>query len=393
MDGHGVVFAWYVALAEAGVVAALADEGCRVQVQVAVAGNVQEAVSAAPVPVLPSGIDAMLGNLPTAHRAPPIGRRGSQPGIGRSTRAIRAPRLRFVYFPVADEDDRRSAYHQHLVTAEVLLDRVLAARAAGLRPMAPALDYAAEARATVRPPRDMFHPATLEYRRWYDHDGSARPEPLTQEALAAQLAVADGLSLEEARHRAARRSHALPATDQAWLIERRNTPLDRRPLNRAEFQILVSAIEGACQAVAGTSHAERANRQIALRVAAMLGSLLDEFVASPFSIAELSQTFNATHVAHLRRTIVNSRQVASDSGVLLAGPKAWFAAKAARMRAEHQIGLALSPGSFPAIRLSAYPVVAVVGGKLRTFVNGWSQGRVRSRAASAAMQLFAAVPG
>ncbi|WP_254423916.1 hypothetical protein [Rhodanobacter sp. C03] len=305
---------------------------------------------------------------------------------------MRAPRLRFVYFALADENGVRSAYHQHLVIAEVLLGRVLAARAAGLRPIAPALDYAAEARATVRPPRDMFHATTLECRRWYDHDGSARAEPLTQEALAAQLVAVDGLSLEEARHRAARRSHALPAADQAWMIERRHTPLERRPLNQAEFQILAKAIEGAYRVPAGGSHVERANRQIALRVAAVLGGLLDEFAASPFTIAALSQKFSRVHLAHLRRTIVNSRQAESDSGVLLAGPKAWFAAKAARMRAEHQIGLAMSPRSFPAMRLSAYPVVAVVGGKLRTFVNGSSHGRTRSRIAGA-VAAFAAIPG
>ncbi|OOG47133.1 hypothetical protein B0E50_12415 [Rhodanobacter sp. C01] len=255
--------------------------------------------------------------------------------------------------------------------------------------MAPALDYAAEARALVRPPRALFHASTLEHRRWYDGDGSARAEPLTREALAAQL-VADGLSIEDARHRAAHRSHALPAVDQAWLIDRRKTLLDQRPLNQAEFHTLVDAIEGAYRTPAGaTQQVVHANRRIALRVAAMLGSMLDEFVTSPFKVAELGHAFNEIHLAHLRRGIESSRQAESDSGVLLAGPKAWFAAKAARMRAEHQIGLAMSPGTFPAIRLSAYPVVAVVGGKLRTFLDGWRRGRDRSRTADIA-PLFAA---
>ncbi|OOG64568.1 hypothetical protein B0E46_07540 [Rhodanobacter sp. B04] len=249
--------------------------------------------------------------------------------------------------------------------------------------MAPTLDYAAEARATVRPPRGMFRAATLEYRRWYDPSGAARVEPLTQEALTVELVTENGLPLEDARHRAAHRSHALAAVDQAWLIERRRVPLDRRPLNQAEFQALVEAIEGAYRLAVGTSHVERTNRQIALRAAAMLGSLLDEFVASPFTVGALAQAFSDIHLAHLRRTIESSRQAESDSGVLLAGPKAWFAAKAARMRAEHQIGLAMSPGTFPAIRLAAYPVVAVVGGKLRTFVDGWRRGRSRSRAVDA----------
>ena len=378
-------------LAEMGVATVSANEGCSVQVAVDVSMQEQEGVLARSIPILlpTPTIDTMLGNLPTAHRALLIGHRGAAFGMGRSAKIARGRRLRFVYFAALD-DDRHDSYHQHLVTAEILLGRVLAARSAGLRPMAPALDYAAEARATVRPPRALFHAATLEYRRWYHHDGAARAEPLTQEALTTQL-VADGLSIEDARHRAAHRSHALPAADQAWLIDRRKTHLDKRPLNQSEFQTLINAIEGAYQGATGTSHAERANRQITLRVAAMLGSLLDEFVASPFKIAALGHAFSEIHLAHLRRSIESSRQAEFDSGVLLAGPKAWFAAKAARMRAEHQIGLAMSPGAFQAMRLKAYPVVAVVGGKLRTFVGGFSRGRGRSRTEDAVSAAFAAI--
>jgi hypothetical protein len=363
-----------------------------VSAQVAVTANVQPAGSAKSVVVSNPNIDALLGNLPTAHRAP-IGHRiaghgchGAKKTVGTadvrpSASVARAPRIRFVYFPVIGENDPRAAYHLHLVTAEVLLDRVLGARSVGLRPMAPALDYAAEALATVRPPLKLFYASTLEYRRWYEDDGTARPQPLTQEALATRMAATGGVSMEEARHRAAHRSHALAAADQAWLIDRRTTPLDRRPLNQAEFQTLVTAIEGAYRVPVSVAHVERANRQIALRVAAMLGSLLDEFIASPFKIPALSQAFSELHLAHLHQSIETSRQAASASDVSRSGTKALFAAKAARMRAEHQVGLATSAGTFPAIRLSAYPVVAVVGGKLRTFVNGWN--RSRSRAADA----------
>jgi hypothetical protein len=105
-------------------------------------------------------------------------------------------------------------------------------------------------------------------------------------------------------------------------------------------------------------------------VAAVLGSLLDEYVASPFKSAALSEAFNEHHLAHLRQTIENSRQAESASGTLLAGPTAWFAAKTARMRAEHQIGLAMSPAVSTTMRLSGRPVVAVVGGRLHTFVDG-----------------------
>lgn len=365
------------------------EEGCSVRA-VAVDVSVPAAMPAKSPFFSSATIDAMLADLPTAHRAPPIGYRGArQPVPGQPGKAARAPRLRFVYFTAADDNERYSAYHQHLVTAEVLFGRVLAAHSARLRPIAPALDYAAEARASVRPPRSLFHASTLEYRRWYDRDGSARAEPLTREALTAQL-VAEALSIEDARHRAAHRSHALPAADQAWLIDRRKAPLDRRPLNQAEFHILVDAIEGAYRTPAGATQVTQSNRRIALRVAAMLGSMLDDFVASPFRVAELGDAFNEVHLAHLRRGIESSRQAESDSGVLLAGPKAWFAAKAARMRAEHQIGLAMAPGTFPVIRLTAYPVVAVVGGKLRTFLDGWRRGRDRSPTVDIA-PLFAAI--
>jgi hypothetical protein len=354
---------------------------------------VQDAVSAGPVTASTPDIDAMLWGLPTAHRALPIGRRIAGQGCDGTSNLVNAPRgassasaghpsrIRFVYFPVVDEHDGQASYHQHLVTAEVLLDRVLAARSAGLRPMAPALDYAAEARAMVQPPRDLFHTATLEYRRWYDDRGNVRSQPLTQESLSAQM-VAAGLPTEQARDRAIHRSHALPAIDQAWLIDRRNTPLDQRPLNQAEFRSLIDAIEGAYRASESALHVIKANRQIALRVAAMLGVLLDEYVVSPFDIAALNDAFSEHHLEHLRQTIETSRQAESASGVL-AGPQAWFAAKAARMRAEHQVGLATSPLAFQAMRLSGRPVVAVVGGKLRTFMDGWSRGRISSSVACA----------
>ena len=321
-------------------------------------------------------VDALLGDLPTAHRALPIGRRIAGQGChgtkvdALSSSAGHRTRVRFIYFPTVDDNDPRVAYHQHLMVAEVLLGRVLAARAAGLRPMAPSLDYAAEARATVRPPRAMFHPATLEYRRWYRADGTARAQPLTQEALSLRLAATDDLPMKEARARVAQRSHALPTFDQAWLIDRRSTPLEQRPLNQVECHALIDALDGVWQSSAGASHVECANRRIALRVAAVLGSLLDEYVASPFKSAALSEAFNEHHLAHLRQTIENSRQAESASGTLLAGPKAWFAAKTARMRAEHQIGLAMSPAVSTTMRLSGRPVVAVVGGRLHTFVDG-----------------------
>ncbi|CAM5230324.1 hypothetical protein [Rhodanobacter lindaniclasticus] len=256
-------------------------------------------------------------------------------------------RLRFLFLPTREASDRHAAYHQHLVRAEILLARIAAARTAGLRAVAPALDDADEARATVKPPRDLFAATTLEYRRWYAPDGTARAQPLTREALA-DLLVADGLTPREALSRAAHRSHALAAADQAWLIGRRNLPVQQRPLNGREFRDLVAAIDGAWQAPSGAADVARHNRRLALRVATSLAGMLDEHVAPPFRVEALNDAFSERLLAHLRQSIDAFRQADAVCAVLLAGPKAWFAAKAARMRVEHQVALVLSTRAQPA---------------------------------------------
>jgi hypothetical protein len=262
--------------------------------------------------------------------------RVGQPAIGKH-----AARLRFLYLQAHEACDRHAAYHEHLVRAEILLDRIAAAQAAGLRAVAPALDDADEARATVKPPRDLFSVTTLEYRRWYAADGSARAQPLTREALA-ELLGADGLAPREAMDRATHRSHALPAADQAWLIGRRGLPLQQRPLNHREFHALVQAIDGAWQAPAGAPEVARHNRRLALRVATLLADMLDEYVAPPFRVEALNDAFSERLLAHLRQSIDEFRRTDAVCAVLLAGPKAWFAAKVARMRVEHQVALVLS---------------------------------------------------
>jgi hypothetical protein len=331
-------------------------------------------------------IDIMLADLPTAHPAP-------SPGTGlRAVRSVTFSRkvpakknasIRFVYFSAVDESALRVLYHQHLIKAEVLLKRVLAAHAAGWRTMAPTLGHADEARATVCPPRDLFHSSTLEYRRWYDEAGSVRPHPLTRESLAVLLMSVDGLSREEAKDRATHRSHALASVDQSWLLDRRSIPPAQRPLNEAECRTLFLALDGIHETSAGVSHVETTNRRIAVGAAAVLGVLLDEYTLAPFRSAALNDSFSECHLAHLRQTIDVTRLAESASGVLLIGPAAWFAAKTVRMRAEHQLGLAMSPQAISVMRLSGRPVVTVVGGRLRTFMDGWSPGRLRSSVAFA----------
>ena len=330
-------------------------------------------------------IERILRELPTAHTVAPVTSRVAFMG-SRTVRVLpgkAATGIRFVYFSSADDSARRALYHQHLIKAEVLLKRVLAAHAGGWRAMVPTLGHAEEARATVCPPRDLFHHHTLEYRRWYDASGCLRSHPLTRESLAELLMSADGLPREQARDRASHRSHALPERDQTWLIQRRNIALNERPLNEAECRTLFLALDGIHETSVGISHVETSNRQIAVRAAAMLGVLLDEYTAAPFRSAALQHSFSAHHLAHLQQTINASREADSASGVLLIGPAAWFAAKAARMRAEHQVGLARSPHAICVMHLSGRPVVTVVGGRLRTFMDGWSPGRLRSSVAFA----------
>ena len=299
----------------------------------------------------------MLNDLPTAHHALSVGRRlagyeghGLARVSGQHAPGWHAAHVHFVYVSAHEAYDPCAAYHQHLVQAEVLLDRVVAAYASGLRPIAPELDFASEARATVRPPRSQFPATTLEYHRWYGQDGAERQQPLTQEALVEQL-VANGVPMRQALDRAIHRSHALPAADQVWLLRRRASPLEQRPLNGSEFRSLIDALDGAWQVPAGARHVAWANRRVALRVAAALAGMLDEYVAPPFAVAALNEAFSACLLARLRRTIEASRRRSGSAcGVLLVGPHAWFAAKATRMRAEHQIGLALMPRTQPSSR-------------------------------------------
>jgi hypothetical protein len=295
---------------------------------------------------------SVLNNLPTAHPALAIGHRvighdchgvSRLPVVdGKPTDTRRKARIRFIYFPMKASHDPHAAYHAHLVCAEVLLGRVMAARAVGLRALAPALDVSAEARATVPPPRRLFATTTLEYRRWYEDDGTERAQPLSQEDLAERL-VSGGLPWRQALDRAMRRSHALPAADQEWLIRRRSLPPHQRPLDQRDFRALIDAIDGIWRTPVGAGDVARANRQIAVRVATFLAAMLDEYVAPPFATAALNEAFHQGLLAHLRESIECCREVGMTSGVLLQGSRAWFAAKAARMRVEHQIGLALSP--------------------------------------------------
>ncbi|WP_449423035.1 hypothetical protein [Rhodanobacter lindaniclasticus] len=105
--------------------------------------------------------------------------------------------------------------------------------------------------------------------------------------------------------------------------------MQQRPLNGREFRDLVAAIDGAWQAPSG-ARTWPATIGGALRVATSLAGMLDEHVAPPFRVEALNDAFSERLLAHLRQSIDAFRQADAVCAVLLAGPKAWFAAKAAR---------------------------------------------------------------
>lgn len=109
-------------------------------------------------------------------------------GLRRSKgHAVRARAIRFLYFVGEADHITYASYHEHLVTAEVLLDRAVSAWSAGLLPVNLAMTARAEAAFNDRPKRGMFANQTAEYFRWYDVDGHARADPLAFDALVDEL--------------------------------------------------------------------------------------------------------------------------------------------------------------------------------------------------------------
>lgn len=300
-------------------------------------------------------VGALLSNLPSAHGPqivqPVLGasslggrlrawkRRFSDPAK-RARRAARVTRhIRFVYFSNVDDDSLFGEYHHELVTAEVLLDRVLAARASGMKALHPSLPGDAEERLFTRPLRGSFYQVTPEYIRWYGRDGVRRNVPMVREELAIELMGEYAYSYSEAMDVATQHSGALTRADQNWLLARAKSPISCRPLHATEFRQLVNAIEAAYVVPRGDTTVAHANADIAHRAAAMLGALLDEYVETPFTTPKLAQAFTDFHSAHLQRVAAASRLV----GLLpmpVTGVLGWFSAKRARIYAEVQARLA-----------------------------------------------------
>lgn len=289
-------------------------------------------------------VGKLLDDLPSAHGSQTVrgGRawkRRFQDPAKRARRAARVVRhIRFVYFANVDDDSLFGDYHHELVSAEVLMDRVLAARASGMKAVHPHLHGEAEERLLKRPPRGSFQQVTPEYIRWYGRDGQRRGEPMVREELAIELMAEYGYSYSNAMDIATNNSGALARMDQRWLVARARTPIYCRPLHDAEFQQLARAIEAAYHVPVGDAQVTRANMDIARRAAAVLGTALDEYVETPFHTPALVEAFHEFHGAHLLR--VAHARLAGLQPMPVTGVLGWFSAKRARIYAEVQARLA-----------------------------------------------------
>lgn len=301
-------------------------------------------------------VGTLLSNLPSAHGPKTVRqpveaasltnrlrawkRRLNDPAK-RARRAARVTRhIRFVYFAHVDDDSLFGEYHHELVSAEVLLDRVLTARATGMKAVHPTLPGDAEEQLFNRPPRGSFYQVTPEYIRWYGRDGIRRALPMVREELAIELMGEYAYSYTDALDIATNNSGALTRNDQTWLLARSKAPISCRPLHATEFRQLVKAIEAAYDVPHGDATVSRANREIAHRAAAMLGAVLDEYVETPFTTPELAQAFADFHSAHLQR-IAAATRVTGLLPMPVTGVLGWFSAKRARIYAEVQARLAV----------------------------------------------------
>ena len=248
--------------------------------------------------------------------------------------------FRFVYFTGPGDHHTHAAYHQQLVTAEMLLQRLVHARARGIAPVKRHLHDAIERDGFQRPGPDRRLIDPVELMRWVDRDGFNRPRPLSREQLVQELIARQGMSLLRAISLASSRSRALPGADQAWLETRARLPCLQRPLNGSEYRTLVRALEAAWAAPRGNAGDGAANAAIALRAAAQLGWLHPEYAASPFHGAALSLAYRTAHHACLARRAAFAGAAELRLRFSHAPPQLKMEAKLARQRTQHAALLA-----------------------------------------------------
>ena len=248
--------------------------------------------------------------------------------------------FRFVYFVGADEHIEHADYHDHLVIAEVLMHRVMNAKARGVQPVNLRLDDDAEQHCFQRSRSGRGCGDSVENMRWVDRDGFSRAMPLNREQLTRKLMDRRGVSLLRAIDLATSESLALSSEDQSWLELRLSLPILERPLNGSEYFTLVRAIEVAYAVPKGKSSSCAANAAIALRAARGLGWLHEDFTSSPFRIAALSVAYKMGHHDYLVRRAALASATAERLRFSHARSSVKMNAKLARHRAEHAALLA-----------------------------------------------------
>jgi len=254
--------------------------------------------------------------------------------------------LRFVYFVATDEHVEHATYHDQLVIAEVLLHRVMSAKARGIQPVNLRLHNDAEQHCFQRTRSGRGLGDSVEDMRWVDRDGFSRARPLNREQLTRELMDRLGVSLLRAIDLVTSGSHALSSEDQSWLELRSSLPVLDRPLNGSEYLILVRAIEAAYavppekSSTGKSSSSCAANAEIALQAARGLGWLHEDFTSSPFRVAALSTAYKTGHHDYLARRASFARATDERLRFSRATSSVKMKAKLARYRAEHAALLA-----------------------------------------------------
>lgn len=273
---------------------------------------------------------SLIATMPTVQSLRAVSLRDAPAGV--TPPVVRTgPHIRFIYLGDTSSPLSVKNYHGLLVTAELLLGRALLARAQGLLPVHLGVGARHHRKVFMRPPRSAFTSPTPEYRRWYTSDGLARSRPLPLEDLALEIHRLDQQPMPAARRLAALQSWGLSQEEQDWLIARSEVDISRRPLHRGELDALALTLErivSTCGMPVTLEPYLSANRRIATRAAAVLGSMVDTYMPAPFALDSLANAFAAAHAAHLSRlAFAPAPSPASKS----AGH--WFLAKRQRLRA------------------------------------------------------------
>ncbi|MCW8808464.1 MAG: hypothetical protein OQK79_10160 [Rhodanobacter sp.] len=280
---------------------------------------------------------------------------------GFDSRSLPSHPLRFVYFTSADEHLQHAVYLGNLVIAEVLLHRLMRAKARGMQPVNMHLNAEAGQHFLRRVRPDSRCRSSAEFVRWVDRDGFSRSRPLNREQLTCELMDQQGISLSRAIERVITESRALTGEDQAWMEARSRLPALDRPLDGSEYLALVRAIEAAYAVPKGSTSSCAANAAVALRVARGLGWLHQDYSPSPFRLAALSIAYKTGHHDYLTRRASFVCATGERLRFSRAKPRVKMDVKLAEQRTAHAAFLArramaataeICGGQFPALEVA-----------------------------------------